>query len=164
MLHYISVFSIVFNEFYTDIFYLHILIKSVLENKMYCNELNDLGPCPAAIDINCEAKRNNNFRTALWTGEYLQMTLMCIPVCGDIGTEIHEETDQYIRVEHGKAMVQLGDSENCLCEEAVLCQGNGVFVPAGKWHNIVNIGCCPLKLSSVYAPPHHPAGVEQRTK
>lgn len=43
-----------------------------------------------------------DFRVALWTGEYLQMTIMSIPVCGEIGLEIHEETDQLIRVEQGR--------------------------------------------------------------
>lgn len=131
---------------------------------MDCNQSLDRGPCPAAYGIHDETIRNRNLRTALWTGEYLQMTMMCISVYDDIGAEIHKETDQFIRVEQGKALAKLGDREECLYEEVVLCQGNGIFVPAGKWHNIVNIGNCELKLSSIYAPPHHPHGVVQRTK
>ena len=131
---------------------------------MHCNESYDMGPCPFATNINMESRMNKNFRKALWTGEYLQMTLMCIPVCGDIGVEIHEDTDQYIRVESGRARVEIGDREDCLNNMACLNQGDGVFVPAGHWHNVINVGNCELKLSSVYAPPHHKRGVVQRTK
>lgn len=46
--------------------------------------------------------QNTNYRTNLWTGDLLQVTLMSIPVGGDIG-EIHNENDQFLRVEQGKA-------------------------------------------------------------
>ncbi|MEY8428319.1 cupin domain-containing protein [Lachnospiraceae bacterium 46-15] len=108
--------------------------------------------------------QNSNFRTAFWTGCHLQMTLMCIPPCGEIGLEIHEDTDQFIRVEQGKAMVKMGKCKEQLNFQQTLCMGDAVFIPAGTWHNIVNAGMHPLKVSSIYAPPNHPWGTIHQTK
>lgn len=132
---------------------------------MYGNNcFKDNGAEPFVACVNGCARANGNFRTAFWTGEHLQMTLMCIPVRCDIGLEVHEDTDQLIRVEGGLAQVVMGDCQENLtfCRRAGC--GEAVFVPAGTWHNIINIGNCPLKLSSVYAPPHHPHGTVHRTK
>ena len=124
----------------------------------------DHGPKPFITNIMREARQNQNFRTALWTGCHLQMTLMCIPVCCDIGAENHAETDQVIRVEEGQALVCMGSSKERLDSKHQLCTGDAAFVPCGTWHNIINIGNCPLKLSSIYAPPNHPRGTIHRTK
>jgi mannose-6-phosphate isomerase-like protein (cupin superfamily) len=110
------------------------------------------------------AVRNQNFRTAIWTGEYLQMTLMCIPPCCDIGQEIHKDTDQFIRIEQGNAIVKMGTCKNQLNFQKNMYQGDAVFIPAGMWHNIVNNGRTPLKVSSIYAPPNHQKGTIHRTK
>ena len=46
-----------------------------------CNNKNiDYGPNPYVINVKDAAMKNTNFRTALWTGCHLQMTLMSIPV------------------------------------------------------------------------------------
>lgn len=124
----------------------------------------DHGPEPFVTDIRREAQKNNNFRTAFWTGCHLQMTLMSIPVCGEIGAEIHPDTDQLIRVETGQALVCIGDRGEEPDYKCRLSAGDAVFVPSGTWHNIFNAGNCPLKLSSVYAPPKHPRGTIHRTK
>ena len=130
-----------------------------------CNNKNlDHGPNPCVINVEETAKQNMNFRTAIWTGCHLQMTVMCISECSDIGLEIHEDTDQIIRVEEGMACVEMGCNRNRLGHQYNLCVGDVVFVPAGTWHNIINTGNCALKLSTVYAPPHHPAGTVHRTK
>ena len=92
------------------------------------------------------------------------MTLMCIPYCGEIGLEIHPKTDQFIRVEQGKAVSVMGKRKDCLDFRQDMCKGDAVFIPAGTWHNIINIGRTPLKLSVMYAPPNHLKGTVHRTK
>lgn len=119
---------------------------------------------PYVADVAQKAAQNTNYRTALWTGCYAQMTLMCIPVGSDIGLEVHNETDQIIRVELGMGLVKMGKSERYLDFQENVCGGDTIFVPAGTWHNVINIGRNPLKVSSIYAPPHHPAGTMQHTK
>ncbi len=124
----------------------------------------DFGPNPYTVNVEQAACVNENFRTAVWTGCHLQMTVMCIPPCGEIGMEMHPDTDQMVRIEQGCAMVRMGRNR---CRQELqrnLGNGDAVFIPAGTWHNIVNIGRCPLKVSSVYAPPNHPRGTVQRTK
>ncbi|MBE5040142.1 cupin domain-containing protein [Oscillospiraceae bacterium DSM 107454] len=107
---------------------------------------------------------NNNYRTALWTGEHLQVTLMSIPVGGDIGLEMHDNLDQFIRIENGYALVQMGKDPDVLNDQQRVNSNYAVLVPAGTWHNIINIGRMPLKLYSIYAPPQHPFGTVHKTK
>ncbi|MDO4482198.1 MAG: cupin domain-containing protein [Bacillota bacterium] len=126
--------------------------------------ISDYGSCPFISNISNAARQNSNFRTAFWTGNHLQMTLMCIPVCGEIGAEVHPETDQYIRVETGQAFVRMGTAKDRMCFKRQLNAGDAVFIPCGTWHNISNAGNCSLKLSSIYAPPHHPRGTVHRTR
>ena len=133
----------------------------------YCNRCenrckNEHGGEVYTFNVGKTAYKNKNFRESVWTGEYLQMTLMSIPCSQDIGVEIHEDTDQYIRVEYGCAVVMTGCGRNCLNNNKKLYAGDTVFIPAGTWHNIINVGRCDLKLSSVYAPPHHPKCTVQR--
>lgn len=131
-----------------------------------CNYFNymDYGPNAYVVNVEKMAMQNVNFRTAIWTGCHLQMTLMSIPVCSEIGLEIHNDTDQMIRVEEGMACVKMGCNRNQLGYQQDLGMGDVIFVPAGTWHNVINTGRCPLKLSTVYAPPHHQAGTVHRTK
>ena len=124
----------------------------------------DHGCDPFVVNIPCAAQHNHNFRSALWTGHHLQMTLMCIPACGDIGVEMHPDTDQFIRVEGGEALVRMGSCRENLDICHHLGAGDGVFVPCGTWHNVLSTGNCPLMLSSIYAPPQHPKGTVHRTK
>ena len=108
------------------------------------------------LNVEKSANKNHNYRESVWTGKYLQMTLMSIPYSQSIGVECHKDTEQYIRIEHGYALLMTGDDEKCLNNMQKLYRGDAVFVPAGVWHDIVNVGRCSLKISSVYAPPHHP--------
>nr|MDD6335763.1 cupin domain-containing protein [bacterium] len=126
--------------------------------------LRDYGPQPLVIHMAHAARLNTNYRTAVWTGSHLQVTLMSIPVGGDIGLEVHPHLDQFIRIESGCALVKMGSSRENLpcCKRA---NGNdAVIIPAGTWHNMINIGNVPLKLYSVYAPPQHPFGTKHQTK
>lgn len=126
--------------------------------------VTDHGPAPFAANVTCAAGQNQNFRTAFWTGCHLQMTLMSIPICREIGLEMHPDTDQFIRVECGQAIVCGGTCKEKMDFQYCLNTGDGIFVPAGTWHNVCNTGNCPLKLSSIYAPPHHPKETVHCTK
>lgn len=133
-------------------------------NCKYSVEQKDYGPDPYVTSLGQMALQNQNFRTAIWTGCHLQMTLMSIPPWGEIGLEMHEDTDQLIRVEQGSAMVKMGTQKEQMEICKNVCRGDAVFVPAGTWHNIVNMGGSDLKVSSIYAPPKHPKGTVHRTR
>jgi len=126
--------------------------------------LQDYGTRPLVVDIDRATKQNNNYRTALWTGKHLQVTLMSLNVGEDIGLEVHPATDQFIRIEEGQGFVQMGDSRDQLEFQAMAYEGYAIMVPAGKWHNVTNTGNRPLKVYSIYAPPQHPFGTVQETK
>lgn len=125
---------------------------------------DDYGKQPYVVDIEDLTVTNDNFRKAVWTGEHLQMTLMSIEVGGEIGAEIHADTDQFLRIEQGEAKVVMGDSPDNMTFEAPAEDDFAIFVPAGKWHNVMNVGDEPLKMYSIYAPAHHAAGTIHATK
>ena len=127
-------------------------------------ELKDYGPEPFAVNINKAAKQNDTFRTALWTGEHLQVTLMSLNVGEDIGFEIHPNLDQFIRIEEGQGLVLMGDQPDNINFKAKVNDDFAFIVPAGTWHNLMNTGLKPLKLYSIYAPPQHPHGTIHETK
>lgn len=126
--------------------------------------MTDYGPEPFVTNIDQMTRQNPNYRTALWTGDHLQLTLMSIPVGGEIGLEVHPDTDQFLRIESGRGMTMMGPEENRLNLQRPVSDGYAIFVPAGTWHNIVNTGNRPLKIYTLYAPPHHPRGTIQPTK
>lgn len=121
-------------------------------------DLKDYGPDPFVIDIEQATKQNDNFRLALWTGNHLQVTLMSINIGDDIGLEVHPHTDQFLKVEQGQGLVLIGDNEENLYYRRKVQEGYIIIIPAGKWHNIINTGCMPIKMYSIYAPPQHPHG------
>ena len=124
----------------------------------------DHGPRPHVIDIKRATLQNNTYRTALWTGPHLQLTVMSIPPGEDIGLEVHHDTDQFLRIEEGQGIVQMGPSRRNLNFRQPVFNDFAVFVPAGTWHNITNVGRTPLKIYTIYAPPHHPHGTVHATK
>ena len=121
-----------------------------------CKCKNEHGGEVFVTNVTRAAFKNENFRESYWTGKYLQMTLMSLDYDEDIGVECHADTDQYIRIERGYALITTGYSHDCMWNKKRLCEGESVFIPAGTWHNIENCGRGKLKLSSIYAPPHHP--------
>lgn len=127
-------------------------------------ELKDYGPNPFVVNIDKATKQNINYRTALWTGTHLQVTLMSIKVGGDIGLEVHPTVDQFIRIEEGQGLVKMGDRKDSLDFQEQIFDDFAIMIPAGKWHNIINTGNKPLKLYSIYAPPEHPRGTVHKTK
>ena len=125
--------------------------------------MKDNGPNPYVVNIEELTLENENFRTAVWTGANMQMTLMTIQPGDDIGLEVHEDHDQFLRIEQGLATVLMGDSEDTM-ESWDAEDDFAILVPAGKWHNVVNTGDQPLKLYSLYAPSEHAHGTVHATK
>lgn len=92
------------------------------------------------------------------------MTLMSIPAGEDIGLERHDHVDQFIRIEEGRGLVQMGDAAERLDFRRAVEEDDVILIPAGTWHNVTNTGRSPLKLYSIYAPPQHPRGTVHVTK
>lgn len=124
----------------------------------------DYGGEPLVINIEDYTLENENFRTAIWTSQSLQLTLMSIPVGEDIGLEQHLGIDQFLRIEEGEGIVMMGDTEDNLDFNKKVEDDFVVLVPSGKWHNIKNTGNKPLKIYSIYSPAEHPFGTIHKTK
>jgi mannose-6-phosphate isomerase-like protein (cupin superfamily) len=106
----------------------------------------DRGPKPCVIAIEKETTSNKTYRTAVWTGAHLQVTLMSINVGDDVGLERHADTDQFLRIEEGEALVQVGKTRNQLKNMRTHAKsGDAILIPAGTWHNVINVGTKPLK-------------------
>jgi mannose-6-phosphate isomerase-like protein (cupin superfamily) len=109
-------------------------------------------------DIKKFTKENTNFRKVLHTGAHSQIVAMSIPVNGDIGEEVHPNTDQILFIVDGEGEAIVNGETKYVEEHDV------VFVPAGMKHNFINTGDEALKLFTVYAPPEHPEGTVHKTK
>jgi mannose-6-phosphate isomerase-like protein (cupin superfamily) len=127
------------------------------------DRIKDIGPQPQSFDIERASKENTEYRSVAWSGRYLQVTLMSIPVGGDIGLEAHPQTDQFIRLDAGSGRVQMGAEKDQLTFEQNVSDGWCVLVPAGAWHNITNTGTTPMQVYTIYAPAHHKPGNVQAT-
>ncbi|MDO5065004.1 MAG: cupin domain-containing protein [Actinomyces bowdenii] len=123
----------------------------------------DNGPKPNAFDIETATTENTTYRTVAWTGKYLQVTLMSIPVGESIGLETHPETDQFLRIDAGQGRCVMGSSQDDLSFTQEVSDGWSIQVPAGTWHDIINTGEESLRLYTVYAPVHHAQGIVQAT-
>jgi mannose-6-phosphate isomerase-like protein (cupin superfamily) len=126
--------------------------------------IKDYGKQPLVVNIEEATKQNRTFRTALWTGKHLQVVVMSIKPEEDIGLEVHTNVDQFLRIEKGRGLVQMGKTKNNLTFQREVNDDDAIMVPAGTWHNLTNIGNKPLKLYTIYAPPEHPFGTVQKTK
>ena len=101
---------------------------------------------------------NEDFRRVLYTGHNLQLVLMTLQAGEEIGEEVHEDRDQFFRIEEGSGAVDIDGVENRVEDDFA------VIVPAGARHNVRNTGSQPLRLYTIYAPPEHKDGVVQSTK
>ena len=107
-----------------------------------------------------ETLANDNFRKVVHTGLHEQLVFMSLKPGEAIGDEVHPSTDQFIRVESGKGKVVFNEKES-----HKLDNGDATIITAGNWHNIINTSKNkPLKLYTVYAPPHHKPGTIQKNK
>jgi mannose-6-phosphate isomerase-like protein (cupin superfamily) len=120
--------------------------------------IEDIGPRPQSFDLERATIDNDHYRAVVWSGRYLQVTLMSIPVGSDIGLELHAETDQFLRLDSGRGRVQMGPSKDELTFDKEVSDGWCVLVPAGTWHNITNTGDEPMQVYAIYAPAHHKPG------
>ena len=97
--------------------------------------------------------QNTDFRRVLYTGHHLQLVLMSIEPGEEIGSEVHEDHDQFFRVESGEGEVVIDG------ERTKVRDDDAIIVPAGAEHNVINTGSTPLKLYTLYGPPEHEEGV-----
>jgi mannose-6-phosphate isomerase-like protein (cupin superfamily) len=110
-------------------------------------------------DIEKKTLENLHFREVLFTAPHMQLVVMALLPGEEIGLETHEDVDQFIRIEAGEGVANLGGKEHALED------GSVVVIPAGTAHNIINTsGSEPLKLYSIYTPPEHPDGTLHKTK
>ena len=113
---------------------------------------------PYVANIEQETLSNEYFRKEIFTGEYLQITVMSLLPGEEIGAETHPHTDQFLRIEQGSGTAIIGGQEYAITDDFA------VTIPAGQLHNIVNTGEIPMKLYSIYTPPEHPMGTIHKDK
>jgi mannose-6-phosphate isomerase-like protein (cupin superfamily) len=109
-------------------------------------------------NIERQTLENEDFRRVLYTGEHLQLVLMTLQPGEEIGEEVHEDRDQFFRIEEGEGAIDIDGRENRVEDDFA------VIVPAGARHNVRNIGSRPLRFYTLYGPPEHRDGVVQATK
>jgi mannose-6-phosphate isomerase-like protein (cupin superfamily) len=109
-------------------------------------------------DIESLTLDNEHFRHVLYTAEHMQLVLMKLEPGEEIGSEVHEENDQFFRFEAGNGTVIVGETTYDVAD------GDVVIVPAGTEHNVINTGDEALKLYTIYAPAHHQDGIVRTTK
>ena len=133
-------------------------------NEKKCDIIRDYGQRPLVVYIDNASRYNQSFRAAFWTGKNAQITLMSLHAGEEIGAEMHSNTDQILVITEGNAHVKIGSAPHCLNDCHRVCEGYAIVIPAGVWHNVINTGKRPLKLYSVYSPPHHPFGTVHKTR
>jgi len=109
-------------------------------------------------NIEQKTLENSSFRKVLYTGKHLQLVVMSIDPGEDIGKEVHDTIDQFIRIESGSGIAYINGIETSLADD------DAVVIPAGAEHNITNTGDTIMKLYSIYGEPEHKDGVNQETK
>ncbi len=123
----------------------------------------DHGSEPYVVDIEATTLENETYRTTLWTGNHLQLTVMSIKPGDDIGLEVHAENDQFLRVEAGRGRCQMGPTAEDLPFDEPVQDGSAILVPAGTWHNVSNVGDEDLKVYALYGPADHLPGTVHDT-
>ncbi|MFA7604158.1 MAG: cupin domain-containing protein [Novosphingobium sp.] len=108
-------------------------------------------------NIETLTEENELFRKVLYTGHNLQLVLMAIQPGEEIGEEIHDDRDQFFRIEDGEGEVWIDG----VCHKVK--GDDGIIVPQGAKHNVIATGDEPLKLYTIYGPPEHIDGTIHRT-
>jgi mannose-6-phosphate isomerase-like protein (cupin superfamily) len=99
---------------------------------------------------------NEYYRREVHTTKYQQLVIMSI--CDYIPEEIHKCNDQFLKIVKGKCSAKVNG------EEIELEDGDSINISAGSKHEIINNGDEPLKLYTIYSPPHHPVGICQKKR
>ena len=115
-------------------------------------------------DIQTLTLENSNFRTVLYTAANMQLTVMCLATGEEVGVEMHDHLDQFIRVESGSARVTFGPSPTEVEVAHDIADDWAIIIPGGTWHNVINTGMDELKFYSLYAPAEHLDGAVHVTK
>ena len=100
---------------------------------------------------------NEDFRRVLYTGHNLQLVLMTIRPGEEIGLEVHDDRDQFFRIESGKGTITIDGVAHEVEDD------DGIIVPQGAAHNVACRGDEPLKLYTIYGPPEHLDGTVHET-
>lgn len=111
---------------------------------------------PFSSNIEQDTLDNGNYRKVIYTATNIQLVLMSIK--DEIGEETHSDTDQFIRIESGTGLAIIDG------KEFQLRDGSAIIIPSGSKHNIINKSEEPLKLYTIYSPPHHPEDIVQNDK
>lgn len=98
-------------------------------------------------------ERNSDFRRVLYTGNYLQLVLMSLEPGEEIGEEVHDDRDQFFRIEQGEGEVLIDGRRTDIASD------DAIIVPSGARHNVINTGNRPLRLYTLYGPPEHKDGL-----
>ena len=109
-------------------------------------------------DIDRLTVENKDFRRVLYTGKHLQLVLMALRPGEEIGEEVHDDHDQFFRIEKGEGEVWIDNQRTKIKAD------DAIVVPAGARHNVINTGDKKLKLYTVYGPPDHKDGIVRSTK
>ena len=109
-------------------------------------------------DVEALTVGNTHFRRVLYTGRNLQLVLMTLQPGEEIGAEVHDDRDQFFRVERGRGTVWIDGVRTEVADD------DAIIVPAGALHNVANTGDAPLHLYTLYGPPEHVEGTLHRTK
>lgn len=114
-------------------------------------------------DLRQETIDNTLFYTTRWTSKNMQFALMSVPVNTETGLDVHYNSDQLFYIEQGEAYVFMGFCYDCINIQHRVSEGYSIIVPAGVWHNVVNIGSLDLKMFSIFAPALHTYNTVFRT-
>lgn len=143
-------------------------MKRLVKEKLYENSSNDFSRFEENkiishlkgfhTNIEQDTLSNNNFRKVLYTAKNMQLVLMTLQPGEDIGEEVHPDNDQFFRIEEGNGLCIINDNDYEISDDDV------VIIPQGSNHNIINTGKKPLRMYTIYAPPHHQDGIVHMTK
>src|SRR5687768_3857240 len=90
------------------------------------------------------ARKNTYFRQEVETGDLTQIVIMSLPPGGEIGMEVHEDTDQVLYILDGTGRVILDGQESDLAANDI------VLVHKGTRHNFVNGNNGEMKIITTY--------------